>query len=137
MSYAGDVSPEDAYAAVTADPDALLVDVRTRAEWNYVGVPDLGGAGREVRLVEWTTFPDGRINEHFVEQVRAAGAEQGRPVYLLCRSGVRSQAAASALTSAGLGPAYNVLDGFEGPHGAEGHRSVSGWKNAGLPWVQG
>ncbi|MGL5909808.1 MAG: rhodanese-like domain-containing protein, partial [Phycicoccus sp.] len=76
-------------------------------------------------------------NEGFVDQVRAAGAEPGRPVYLLCRSGVRSVAAAEALTAAGLGPAYNVLDGFEGPHDAAGHRTVSGWKNAGLPWRQG
>lgn len=137
MSYAGDVSPQDAYAAVVGDPAALLVDVRTRAEWTYVGVPDLGGAGQEVHLVEWTTFPDGEPNAHFVNEVRAAGAEPGSPVYLLCRSGARSLSAAEALTAAGLGPAYNVLDGFEGPHDPARHRTVSGWKNVGLPWVQG
>ena len=60
-----------------------------------------------------------------------------RQVYLICRSGVRSVAAATALTAAGLGPAYNVLEGFEGPHDAQGHRSLAGWKNAGLPWRQG
>ncbi len=137
MSYAGDVSPQDAYGAVTGDPAALLVDVRTRAEWAYVGVPDLSEAGREVHLVEWSTFPDGAVNEQFVDEVRSAGAEPGQPVYLLCRSGARSRSAATALTEAGLGPAYNVLEGFEGPHDDAGHRSVSGWKNAGLPWVQG
>ncbi len=137
MSYAGDVTPAEAYAAVTGDDDALLVDVRTRAEWTYVGVPDLAASGRHVALVEWSRFPDGSVNEHFVDDVRAAGLEPGRPVYLLCRSGVRSQAAAAALTAAGLGPAFNVLEGFEGPHDREGHRTVSGWKVAGLPWRQG
>ena len=137
MTYAGDVSPVEAYAATTSSADALLVDVRTRAEWVYVGVPVLEGAGRPVAFVEWSTYPDGRVNEHFVEEVLAAGLEPGRPVYLLCRSGVRSRAAADALTAAGLGPAYNVLEGFEGPHDAQGHRTVAGWKAAGLPWRQG
>ncbi len=137
MSYAGDVSPQEAYAALTGDPEALLVDVRTRAEWTFVGVPDLARSGGHVHLVEWSTFPDGVVNPSFTEQVREAGARPGRPVYLLCRSGVRSKAAAEALTEAGLGPAFNVLEGFEGPHDAQRHRSVAGWKNAGLPWVQG
>lgn len=137
MSYAGDVSPAEAFAAASGDAGALLVDVRTRAEWTYVGVPHLDAAGRDVAFVEWSTFPEGRVNPAFVEQVRAAGHEAGRPVYLLCRSGARSAAAATALTAAGLGPAYNVLEGFEGPHDDAGHRTVSGWKNAGLPWRQG
>jgi rhodanese-related sulfurtransferase len=81
--------------------------------------------------------PAGTVNERFVDEVVAAGLTPGRPVYLLCRSGVRSKAAADALTAAGLGPAYNILDGFEGGHDADGHRTVSGWKNAGLPWRQG
>ena len=137
MTYAGDVTPTQAYAAVTGADDALLVDVRTRAEWTYVGVPVLEGAGHDVAFVEWSTFPDGRLNESFVDEVRSAGLEPGRPVYLLCRSGVRSRAAATALTEAGLGPAYNVLEGFEGSHGPDGHRTVGGWKVAGLPWRQG
>ncbi len=136
MSYAGDVTPAEAFAAASEE-DALLVDVRTRAEWTYVGVPDLAASGHRVAFVEWSTFPDGRVNERFVDDVRAAGHAPGRPVYLICRSGVRSVAAATALTAAGLGPAYNVLEGFEGPHDAQGHRTVAGWKNAGLPWRQG
>jgi rhodanese-related sulfurtransferase len=137
MSYAGDVTPTEAYAATTGPEAALLVDVRTRAEWTYVGVPVLEGTGHDVVFVEWSTYPDGRVNEHFVDEVRAAGLDAGRPVYLLCRSGVRSKSAADALTAAGLGPAYNVLDGFEGPHDAQGHRTVAGWKVVGLPWRQG
>ena len=137
MDYAGDVTPAEAYAAVTGADDALLVDVRTRAEWTYVGVPELAASGRGVAFVEWSHFPDGSVNPRFVDEVREAGLEPGRPVYLICRSGVRSRAAADALTASGLGPAYNVLEGFEGPPDAAGHRTVSGWKNAGLPWRQG
>ena len=136
MSYAGDVTPEEAFDAVTGDEDALLVDVRTHAEWTYVGVPQLPG-GRAVSFVEWSEYPTGTLNDRFVEEVRAHGAREGRPVYLICRSGVRSRAAAEALTAAGLGPAYNVLDGFEGQHDAEQHRTRGGWKNSGLPWRQG
>ena len=137
MSYAGDVTPAEAYAAVTGGEDAVLVDVRTRAEWTFVGVPDLSAPGGPLVLAEWSTYPDGNVNERFVDEVREAGLVPGRPVYLLCRSGVRSRSAAEALTAAGLGPAYNVAEGFEGPHDGNGHRTVSGWKNAGLPWRQG
>ena len=136
MSYAGDVSPVEAYAAVTDSDEAVLVDVRTRAEWAYVGVPRLGG-GRAPLLLEWQRYPDGSLNEGFVDELRSAGVASGTPVYFICRSGVRSVAAAEAATAAGLGPAYNVLEGFEGAHGPDGHRTVSGWKAAGLPWTQG
>ena len=137
MSYAGDVAPREAYAALQADPAALLVDVRTSAEWSYVGLPDLTGIGKRVVPVEWQRFPDGSINGHFLDELRAAGVVEGAPIYFLCRSGVRSAAAAAAATRAGLGPAYNVADGFEGPLDPDGHRSMSGWKVAGLPWRQG
>ena len=137
MSYAGDVTPTDAYAAVTGEGDALLLDCRTQAEWSYVGVPDLGAAGRRTVFVQWQTYPEGAVNSRFVDEARQAGARSGRPVYVICRSGVRSIAAAEALTAAGLGPAYNVVDGFEGPHDPQGHRTLGGWKNAGLPWRQG
>ncbi|MDQ2757847.1 MAG: rhodanese-like domain-containing protein [Actinomycetota bacterium] len=137
MSYAGDVTPQDAYSALRSDERAVLVDVRTRAEWQFVGVPDLAGLGRPVVTIEWTTYPDGTRNDGFVEQLQAAGVQEGTPVYFLCRSGVRSVAAAEEATARGLGPAYNVLDGFEGPHDDQGHRAVAGWKVAGLPWKQG
>lgn len=137
MTYAGDVSPQDAYAAVTGSEDAVLIDVRTRAEWAYVGVPRLPEGAEPLRTIEWQTFPDGTPNPRFVEELREAGVEEGQSLYFLCRSGVRSIAAANAATAAGLGPAFNVTEGFEGPHDAEGHRAVGGWKNRGLPWVQG
>jgi rhodanese-related sulfurtransferase len=137
MSYAGDVGSTEAYAALAADEDAVLVDVRTTAEWSYVGLPDLSGIGKRVVCVEWQRFPDGALNGDFIDQLQDAGLPDGAPIYFLCRSGVRSAAAAEAATAAGLGPAYNVSDGFEGPHDELGHRSVTGWKNSGLPWRQG
>lgn len=136
-SYAGNVSPSDAYAGLRADADAVLIDVRTTAEWSYVGLPDLTQIGKPVIFVEWQHFPDGTLNESFVDELRSAGVSKGVPIYFMCRSGVRSAAAARAATSAGLGPAYNVSDGFEGPLDQDGHRVVTGWKAAGLPWRQG
>ena len=136
MSHAGDVTPAEAYAAVTDSTDAVLVDVRTRAEWAYVGLPDLSGLGREPVCLQWQTFPDGARNDAFVQQLQDV-VPAGAPIYFLCRSGVRSVAAAEAATAAGLGPAYNVVDGFEGPHDRAGQRTVAGWKVVGLPWKQG
>jgi rhodanese-related sulfurtransferase len=137
VSYAGDVQPEQALAALQGDATAVLVDVRTRAEWTYVGLPELSPPGQGPVLVEWQRFPDGRVNERFVDELREAGVAPGTPVYFLCRSGVRSVAAAEAATAAGLGPAYNIVHGFEGPLDEQGRRTVAGWKNSGLPWRQG
>ena len=136
MTYAGDVTPAEAFAAVTQGEAAVLVDVRTRAEWADVGVPQLDSQHQPL-LVEWQRYPDGSINDTFVDELREASVVEGTPIYFLCRSGVRSVAAAEAATAAGLGPAYNVLEGFEGPHDSTGRRTVAGWKVAGLPWKQG
>lgn len=135
--YAGDVTPRQTYAALQADPAAVLVDVRTTAEWSYVGLPDLSDLGKQVVTIEWQRYPDGQVNDDFVAQLVAGGVTAPAPLFFLCRSGVRSRAAAQAVTAAGLGPAYNVTDGFEGPHDGAGHRSVAGWKADGLPWRQG
>ncbi len=137
MSYAGDVTPEQAWAALSDRPDAVLVDVRTAAEWSYVGLPDLRSVGKDVVRVEWQRWPDGAVNAAFTDQLAQVGVDHDAPVFFLCRSGVRSVAAAEAATAAGWSHAHNVLDGFEGPHDEQHHRTVSGWKVAGLPWVQG
>lgn len=137
MSYAGDVTPEQAWTVLRDEPGAALVDVRTRAEWSYVGLPDLGEIGKKVVLVEWQTYPDGAVNERFTADLEAAGVPKDAPVYFLCRSGVRSVAAAEAASREGWTRSHNVVEGFEGPHDAQRHRVVSGWKVAGLPWVQG
>jgi len=136
-SYAGDVTPREAWDLLASDERAVLVDVRTDAEWAYVGVPDVSSVGRDLLGVQWQRFPTGERNPRFLAELADAGLGEGTPVVFLCRSGVRSVGAAQAATTAGLGPAYNVLDGFEGPTDDEGHRGVRGWRADGLPWRQG
>ena len=136
QSYAGDLSAKEAWELLCADARAMLVDVRTPAEWAYVGIPDLAGIGKKPLLVPWIDFPSMQANERFLDEVSRA-LTSGAPVVFLCRSGVRSKAAAAALTAAGFGPCYNILDGFEGHPDPQRHRgTVSGWKVDGLPWVQ-
>ncbi len=135
MSYAGDVTPREAWEALSGDPSAVLVDVRTHAEWTYVGLPVLDELDKTVVPIEWVRYPDGSPNQGFVDSLREV-VDDGQPIYFICRSGVRSVAAAEAATAAGLGPAFNVVDGFEGQHDASGHRTRGGWKNSDLPWRQ-
>lgn len=135
--YAGDISATDAWERVKAG--ARLVDVRTIAEWNFVGLPDLGSLGTQAHCVEWQSFPARAPNPNFVAQVEdELGPDRNAPVLLLCRSGARSRAAAIALTRAGFTQAFNVAGGFEGDIDASGHRGQrNGWKAEGLPWQQG
>ena len=140
MSYAGDITPLEAWKILTDNPQAVLVDVRTEAEWRFVGVPDLSSLGREVVYIEWNTT-DGKRNADFLSELQdripaADAAEGARPVVFLCRSGNRSIGAAEAATEAGIAPSYNVLDGFEGHLDADGHRGGVGWRAIGLPWKQ-
>jgi rhodanese-related sulfurtransferase len=132
-----DVSAQQAWDALIGDKEAHLVDCRTDAEWQYVGIPDLRRAGKQAVLVSWQYFPSGNVNAAFVDELRDAGVEPGHKVFFLCRSGVRSLAAAQAAQAEGYAQVFNLVDGFEGPHDAEGHRGgVSGWKAEGLPWRQ-
>ncbi len=139
--YAGDVTSQEAFDALSSQADAMLVDVRTQAEWTFVGLPDLRPIGKEPLLLEWQSFPPSGPNAEFAGAVSdlliKKGLAQDAPVYFLCRSGARSQAAAMVLTQAGYTQCFNISDGFEGPMNAEGHRGTeSGWKAAGLPWIQ-
>lgn len=132
-----DVSATDSYTALREDPMAFLVDVRTDAEWSFVGLADLSEAGKEPVLIPWQTYPTMQLNPGFLEDLKKAGATPDHSIYFLCRSGARSRAAAQAAIGAGFDKSYNVADGFEGPPDAEGHRgTVAGWKAAGLPWHQ-
>jgi rhodanese-related sulfurtransferase len=135
VSYAGDITPEEAWQLLDDNPDAVLVDCRTDAEWRFVGVPDLSPLSRDAVFIEWNRT-DGTRNQGFVDDLKAAGIDGERPVVFLCRSGNRSIGAAEAATEAGIGPSYNILDGFEGHLDDAGHRGKSGWKAVGLPWKQ-
>ncbi len=132
--YKGDLTPVETMERLASVENSVLLDVRTMPEWNYVGVP----AVQRLLTVEWQTFPTGAVNTEFVAQIEQAGVPKDAEIYAICRSGVRSIAAAQALTAAGYQSAYNVLEGFEGDKDASGHRStVGGWKFHGLPWQQG
>jgi len=135
--YAGDIMPKEAWEMLESNPDAVLIDVRTQPEWRFVGVPALQSLRRNPVLVEWIHYPDGSPNPAFVDQVRDAAGSDDKPMLFLCRSGVRSAAAARAMTAAGYTRCYNVAQGFEGDKDPGGHRGhVGGWKVAGLPWAQ-
>ncbi len=135
--YAGDKTPQEAWNMVSSQSGTMLIDVRSSAEWAFVGVPDLSGADKKTILVAWQEFPDMAVNPSFVDQVRNAAPDPSTPLLFLCRSGQRSQAAAAALTTAGYETCFNVLEGFEGDKDAAGHRgTVGGWKFHGLPWKQ-
>ncbi|MGH6661470.1 MAG: rhodanese-like domain-containing protein [Rhodospirillales bacterium] len=137
-TYAGDVLPKQAWDMLAKHPKAVLVDVRTDAEFAYVGNPDLGGLGKQVLRVYWKVFPAMDSNPNFVAEVKKSGVAKDAPLLFLCRSGVRSRDAAIAMTAAGFKECYNVAGGFEGDKDATGHRgTVNGWKVAGLPWIQG
>jgi len=130
----------EAWERLKRDSSAQLVDVRTKAEWNFVGVPDLGSVGRSAHLLEWQTYPQGSTASDFVDRctsaLRAAGAGPETHVFFLCRSGARSLSAARAVAGAGYANCHNIEEGFEGPLDENRHRGVQGWKAIGLPWIQ-
>jgi len=132
LPYFGAVTPTEAKALLDSLAGARLIDVRTRAEWDYVGrVPGS-------TLIEWNTYPAGTRNESFLEELERKLPDKDAPALFLCRSGQRSDSAARLAAQAGYGKAFNVLEGFEGDKDSEGHRgTVGGWRKAGLPWVQG
>ena len=128
QGYAGDVLPELAWHWVQLG-EAVLVDVRSDAERAWVGfVP-------EAKPLAWKQWPVVDVNPAFDASIQAIGAE-GKKIVLLCRSGVRSVAAAQRATQLGL-EAYNILEGFEGDPDANAHRGMlGGWRKRGLPWRQ-
>ena len=140
-TIAGDLSPEDAFALLEKDARAVLVDVRTEPEWQYVGVPDLAALGRAAVFKPWQVYPSMEVAADFVAsldaELRQRGADEATPVVFLCRSGARSHHAAMAMTNAGWSHCYNVAEGFEGVLDANRHRGkLNGWRARGLPWKQ-
>ncbi len=132
MSVA-EIDLDHAWERLSSEATAVLIDVRTEAEWSFVGIPDLSTINKPVKLVEWTTFPSGAPNADFVAQA-SDGLDPSQPLLMLCRSGARSRAAGSALAAAGFTDVSNVSAGFEGDVGPDNHRH-GGWKEA-LPWIQ-
>ena len=141
MPYAGDISCREGWKILVDHPKAQLVDVRTAAEWNFVGLPLLDTLAREPILIEWQRYPDMALNADFVamleSELNKRGVARDVPLLFLCRSGARSQSAAVAMQAAGYALAYNIAGGFEGARDDNGRRAaVEGWKHDALPWMQ-
>lgn len=130
LPYEGALTPNEAYQVWQLAPGAKLVDVRTHAEWDWVG--QVPGAVE----IEWLAWPAMQPNATFVQQLKQQ-VDAEALVMFMCRSGGRSDAAARAAKGAGYSNCYNVLEGFEGDKDANGQRNhVGGWRRAGLPWYQ-
>jgi rhodanese-related sulfurtransferase len=131
LPYEGTLFPDEAYELLQSAPGAKLVDVRSRAELDWVGrIPD-------AVEIEWATYPGMSLNPNFLAAL-GQQVDKESLVLFICRTGVRSNAAAAAATGAGFLDCYNVLEGFQGEKDTEGHRNTTGgWCAAGLPWVQG
>jgi rhodanese-related sulfurtransferase len=129
LSYAGAVTPQEAYALISQDSSAVLVDVRSRAELELVGrVP-------VATHVEWAFYPGMVANADFAAQLQAQ-VDKSRTVIFMCRTGGRSHNAALLAQQLGYGNAYNMIEGFEGQANALKQRTlIDGWKHAGLPWT--
>lgn len=136
-AYAGDVTPDAAWEALKKQPKALLVDVRTEAEWTFAGLPDLASINKETIPLSWKFYPNYELNKEFVAQLKALVPDTSTPLYFLCKRGGRSTDAAIALTEAGYTACYNVDGGFEGEYNEQRQRGrMNGWKASGLPWNQ-
>jgi rhodanese-related sulfurtransferase len=130
LPYEGACTPREAYDIWRGAPGAQLIDVRTRAELDWVG--RIPGAVE----IEWLAYPGNKLNDHFIIQLRQA-IDREALLLFICRSGNRSGLAAKAATEAGFADCYNVLEGFEGDKDVAGQRNrVGGWRYHGLPWMQ-
>lgn len=139
----GEVDPTEAWRILSTESNARLVDVRTRAEWGFVGVPDIAELGQNPLFLEWAAYPDMSLNPTFAEQLEAAlGREFSGHILFICRSGARSMQAAQVVAhhfarNGNKVTCLNVAEGFEGDLDAKGHRgSQNGWKSRGLAWRQ-
>jgi len=133
LPYAGAIAPAEAFELLQLDPSARLVDVRTRAELDWVGRPAIDNA--QYSHIEWIQYPGSVPNTAFMQQLHEV-ASSDTPVLFLCRSAARSKLAAVLAQKEGFTKAFDLLEGFEGDKDGQGHRkTVSGWCFRGLPWI--
>ena len=133
LPYAGAILPAEAFELLQLDPSVRLVDVRTRAELDWVGRPAIDTA--QYAHIEWIHYPGSVPNTAFIQQLREVAAPD-TPVLFLCRSAARSKLAAVLAQKEGFTMAFDLLEGFEGDKDGQGHRkTISGWCFRGLPWI--
>ncbi|MFA7279525.1 MAG: rhodanese-like domain-containing protein [Sterolibacterium sp.] len=131
LAFEGALTPREAWQILQHAPGARIIDIRSRAELEWVGrIPN-------AVEIEWQTYPGMKPNPYFLAELKRAVDNESLLLFI-CRSGIRSQAAAVAATQAGFANCFNILEGFEGDKDANSRRgTVGGWRFAGLPWSQG
>jgi rhodanese-related sulfurtransferase len=132
--YAGELKSSEVWRYLAENKSGFIVDVRTEAEWNNVGVVDIKGLSHNVIYLSWRFFPDMQLNPAFVSDLMECMQDRDVPLFFLCRSGARSYEAATIMAEQGYRYCFNIAGGFEAIDDDMGH--VDGWKAEGLPWVQ-
>ena len=130
LDYEGILMPQEAWQVMQLAPAAKLIDVRSHAELDLVGL--IPGASH----IEWAFYPEWKPNPNFLPQLKMQ-IDPESLVMFICRSGVRSDKAAKVAHEAGYTEVYNIEQGFEGEtnHQTEQRGGINGWKTAGLPWT--
>jgi rhodanese-related sulfurtransferase len=135
--YEGDVSPLDAWEMLKSDPNSVLIDVRTSAEWAHSGYPVLQGLENLTLQLSWRLYPNMEFNPYFVQTISKEIPEKDRKLLFICRTGSRSKEAAIKMTQEGYKYCFNIEDGFEGALDENHQRGrVNGWKFNKLAWEQ-
>ena len=131
------ISSKQCFERLSEESSSYLVDVRTKPEWLFVGLPDLQSLNKQTICVSWHMYPKMEINENFKSEILESGINKQDTIFLICRSGNRSCDAAEFLASRGFTNCFNVIDGFEGENDPTHQRStINGWKYFKLPWKQ-
>ena len=131
------ISSQECFEKLSIEVYSHLIDVRTKPEWVYVGVPDLSLINKKVIFISWQVYPKMEINKFFENQILELNIKKDSNLYFMCRSGNRSYSAAEFLVSRGFSNCFNVIDGFEGKLNHEHQRAlIDGWQFNNLPWKQ-
>ena len=131
------ISSQECFKKLSIEVHSQLIDVRTKPEWIYVGVPDLSSINKKVIFVSWQVYPEMGTNKFFENQILESNIKKDNNLYFICRSGNRSNNAAEFLASRGFSNCFNVIDGFEGKLNHERQRTlIDGWQFNNLPWKQ-
>ncbi len=135
--YHGDLLPKDSWDILVREKNAYIVDVRTKAEWHYVGGPDPKDFQNEIIKIEWLTYPDMQLNPDFASELMQCVTDKSAILIFICHTGMRSGAAADKMISLGYANCFNILNGFNGVLDPQNHRgTINGWKADKLPWRQ-
>lgn len=137
------IEPKDSWKMLKEKQNSVLIDVRTDAEFNFVGIPDLSDLDKNTLLIPWRKYPNMNIDQEFNTKLSKILERQfpneenaGIDLLFICRSGARSQESADSMANLGY-KCHNVINGFEGDVDRNGHRGkINGWKADNLPWRQ-